>query len=748
MQWHNIPAELRQLPQWICAGPDKMPLNPRTGQAASVVDPKTWGTYEEATRSGYRYIGFVLAEWDPYTIIDLDNKEDRPCTQEQWARHQKILEAFNSYTERSASGRGYHIIIKGKLPVGGVHRDNVEAYSHGRYMVCTGDVVRDVPITDFQGLLEQMYEEMKPAPQVELDECEELMSDAEVVDMAMNAVNGHKFNDLCNGHWAKMGYPSQSEADFALLAMFAYYSKSNEQVRRLFRYSKLGERDKAMRDNKYLNRALSKIRAHEPPPVDISALASCKVGVPREVQAPPEDNDTGETSTLQGTELPPGLVGEMAYYFWQTAVRPVPDVALAAALALMGGVAGRAYNISGTGLNQYLILLAKTGVGKEGAVTGIDNLVASVRPQVPMVDQFIGPSAFASGQAVIKVLDERPCFVSVLGEFGLTLQQLSDPNATASQIVMRKVLLDLYGKSGFTKVLRSSVYSDVEKNTKIVQAPCVTLLGESTPEAFYSGLDSDMIAEGLVPRFSVIDYKGDRPPRNRNANMPPPPGLSQRFADLVAIALTMGNNNTCMNVQLSTGAQVFLDEFDAECDAAINGAGGEVEAQLWNRAHLKALKLSALLAVGVNPHQPIVDRPIAEWSVTLVRRDIDAIGGTFKRGEVGRGDIALEAHVRRVVKQLRDMKLSTAVNYGVTKEMLDAGAVPWSYLAKRTGNIGAFKRDKRGSNAALKSAVQGLVDSGELAELPLGEVFARFSFRGRLFASVSPKQKQAPTKRC
>lgn len=183
--------------------------------------------------------------------------------------------------------------------------------------------------------------------------------------------------------------------------------------------------------------------------------------------------------------LPPGLMGEVADYIYRSAVRPVKEVSLAAAIGLLAGVAGRSFNISGTGLNQYVMLLAKTGTGKEGAASGIDALFNAVSKKVPVADQFLGPRQFASGQAMVRLLTEKPCFVSVLGEFGLTLKQICDPRANGSQIELKRVLLELYSKSGHNSVLRQAVYSDNNKNVGLVNAPAVTLLGETTPEAFF-----------------------------------------------------------------------------------------------------------------------------------------------------------------------------------------------------------------------------------------------------------------------
>lgn len=720
MLLNNIPMELRALPQWVVASADKVPLNPRTGQPSSVTDPSTWASYEEALRSGMKHVGFVLTEWDPYTIIDLDNKPEKPCTVEQWKRQQKILEAFDSYTERSTSGTGYHIIVKGKIPAG-VHRDNVEIYSTSRYMVCTGDVVRNSPIAEYQELLDILYGEMKPADTAELEDFDSIIEDEDLVDMAMNAANGEKFNELCKGDWAAMGYGSQSEADFALLSILAYYTRDNDQVRRVFRMSPLGQREKAVKNDRYINFAMGKIRAQQPKMVDFDQLV-LDTPAPATKETPLINN----APTVPGVSLPPGLVGGIAQYIYQTAIRPVPEIALGAAIALTAGICGRSYNISGSGLNQYIILLAKTGAGKEGAVTGIDNLVASVRPQIPMVDQFIGPSVFASGQALIKVLDERPCFVSVLGEFGLTLQQMCDPRANGPQLMLKRVLLDLYSKSGWNKIMRSTVYSDTEKNTKMVQAPNVTILGESTPETFFQGLDPMHIAEGLIPRFSIIEYTGLRPPRNRNAGSPPSQQLAQNFTDLVTISLTTSNNGTCCNVQTDTEALLLLDQFDAKSDSMINSAGSDVEMQLWNRAHLKALKLGAVIAVGVNPHAPVVTGTIAQWSIDFVERDVTTMATRFLKGEVGTGDHRHEEDIRRVVEAYLAMSPDKREQYAVPKKMLDLPVIPFHYLRRRLRLLTAFKNDRRGTARALEDSLKDMVKADILNMIPQQQAFEKF----------------------
>lgn len=721
----NIPGELRSLPQWVSVGPNKIPINPRTGDAADPTNPHSWGTFDEA-RQLTQHVGFVLTKHDPYTIIDLDNSPNKPATPEQLARHKAILEQFESYTERSVSGNGYHIIVRGSLPAG-VRRDNVEMYSDARYMICTGDVVRDAPIEDYQHLLNGMFTQMQPHAIVDLVDVENKIGDSDLVEMATRAANGDKFLSLCRGEWQQLGYESQSEADHALLAMLAFYTPDNAQVRRLFRYSALGKRDKAQRNDKYIDRTLEKIRAKEPPRLDLSSFtqAATVPAAPKPKPKPP---------AISSIELPPGLVGEVARYIYSTNVRPVMEVALAGSLGFLAGICGRGYNVSGTGLNQYLILLAPTGSGKEGAATGIDRLVSAVQRTVPVITDFVGPAVFASGQGLIKTLDENPCFVSVLGEIGLTLQQMCDPRANGAQVALRRVLLDLYNKSGKGQVLRSSVYSDKEKNTKMVASPSLTILGEGTPETFYSNLSQEHIAEGLIPRFTIIEYRGQRPPRNRDAGASPDDGLVQRLKDLATAALSNMNNHTVCDIRIEQGALALLDQFDADMDAKINGDDSTALNHLWNRAHLKALKMGGLVAVGCNAYDPVITTDIAKWAIHFINEELTRMAKLFENGEIGQSVDRLEDDVLRFMQDYIDAPVSKRRGYKVPSTVVSLpGVVPFAYLRRRARRVARFASHRQGSTKALKDAMEALLEAGLVQQVPTHTAVAEYGVNSPLY---------------
>lgn len=180
--WANIPEELKERPQWVVSGASKAPLYLKNEKVigAKSTDPATWMSFNDAcklacdnrdlitthtdkhgiktTQQGYS-IGYMLSAEDPFTCIDLDVKDATNCTDvsqwttpEQFDRFDSIIGNFNSYTEYSRSGKGFHIWVKGNIGEGR-RREGVEVYSQERFIVCTGNTFKSEPINESSELL-------------------------------------------------------------------------------------------------------------------------------------------------------------------------------------------------------------------------------------------------------------------------------------------------------------------------------------------------------------------------------------------------------------------------------------------------------------------------------------------------------------------------------------------------------------------------------------------------------------------
>jgi hypothetical protein len=256
-RWARIPAVLRERQQWVVAGANKRPLT-ADGYAASSIDSGTWTDFDTACRAAEAkglHIGYMLHESDPFTCIDLDVKDTTP--QEHVERFQKIIGTFNSYTERSCGGKGWHVWVEGNVGKGR-KRNGVEVYSQERFIICTGDIHVDRPIAAGKELLGKLVGEMQPGSSAEI-----LLDGDDSPDwaLAMRAAEDEgELGRLFKGEW-KGRYPSQSEADLALVKLLLPHTDSFLECWRTFRLSRLGEREKASRAD-YARATLSRAAQH------------------------------------------------------------------------------------------------------------------------------------------------------------------------------------------------------------------------------------------------------------------------------------------------------------------------------------------------------------------------------------------------------------------------------------------------------------------------------------------------------
>ena len=165
MNLDNLPQEITSRRQWVCASDfSKAPMIADAVTPASSTDPDTWRGFETAVRSVesgmYDYIGFVFND-NGIVGIDIDDGYDQEGLPSPLASD--IIGVCESYTEKSKSGRGFHILLKGELPFKGKNnRNGVEIYKTARYFIMTGDVLIYDKIIDNQQAIDYIVDKYFP----------------------------------------------------------------------------------------------------------------------------------------------------------------------------------------------------------------------------------------------------------------------------------------------------------------------------------------------------------------------------------------------------------------------------------------------------------------------------------------------------------------------------------------------------------------------------------------------------------
>lgn len=268
-QYENVPNELKSLKRWVCFRIEerngeigKFPINALNGKYAKSNDSMTWSTFNTSLLGCVKWkcngIGFMLG--DGIFGVDLDNHPNKQTGELELSKEEfeKIANEFitglDSYSERSWSGNGIHIICAGKLP--GTRRKTtcVEMYEKGRFFAFTGNVVNAKPVEIREEEIKPLYEKYMPK-EVESptrNESQPIGNDVdvqEIIDKAMaNPKNGELFRLLYFGDidnaYIESGNSwfddSHSSADLAFCNLLAFWCNCDaDKMDTIFRSSGL-----------------------------------------------------------------------------------------------------------------------------------------------------------------------------------------------------------------------------------------------------------------------------------------------------------------------------------------------------------------------------------------------------------------------------------------------------------------------------------------------------------------------------
>lgn len=265
------------------ANGDKRPwgISPTSGgwMPLSTTDTRGWMTAAEAWKRAKSLgpsasVGALLTPGCGVTVVDMD---------EDYAGDQMaMVEWLDSYAETSTSGRGTHIFVQANL-AGGIRdaKQDIEVYGQERFIIVTGNVIngwdvvepRQAKIDRLVARLGGLKNAVKPtvvaaAGAASDDACREALKRVWKQD---------KVRRLWAGDWRAMGYPSQSEADMALIEALCFATDDDTVVATTFRKSGLGQRQKAQTN--YVERTVGSVRRSRDVGSEYSEMAQAIAGV-------------------------------------------------------------------------------------------------------------------------------------------------------------------------------------------------------------------------------------------------------------------------------------------------------------------------------------------------------------------------------------------------------------------------------------------------------------------------------------
>ena len=162
--YKKIPRELKEARCWVNVwNTSKVPMQSTIKRAASSTNPSTWSTFDEAVaaveQNVYDGVGYVFNDTG-IVGIDIDDGFADGFLNSLAA---DIIGHCRSYTEKSRSGRGVHILVRGELPFKGKNnRAAVEIYKSNRYFIMTGEVLIFAEIVENQSAIDYVIEKYFP----------------------------------------------------------------------------------------------------------------------------------------------------------------------------------------------------------------------------------------------------------------------------------------------------------------------------------------------------------------------------------------------------------------------------------------------------------------------------------------------------------------------------------------------------------------------------------------------------------
>jgi hypothetical protein len=622
----EVPQALASLPQWVnwrIEDGRKVPINPATGRKAKSNKPATWTSLADAQATGEQ-LGFVFATDGGLFGVDLDGCIVDGEVQ-QWAL--EVLERLPTYAELSPSGIGIKIYGRGKVPSERGKKRSVpdvrqcaeksaaiEAYDHGRFFAFTGEHWPESPheVAECQDGLDWVFAKYWPEQVRDLIVVRHPVvqctgSDLEdrarkylaTIPPAVSGNHGHNqtFRAACV---LVLGFALELEVAFRVLSWW------NQECQPPWSDAELWHKltDANQRDGE--RGWLLHGGHYEGSDVDLRALLA-------DVE-PQEVVQSRDVAEFPADCLDvPGLIGDIMAYNLATALYPQPELALAAAIALVGTITGRKVCDSyGTRTNVLILGLGLSGTGKEHA--------RKVNKEILLrsgCEKMIGSERVGSHAGIVTAVFEQPAILLQLDEIGRLLETCKDARRSPHLYACITVLMQLYTSSN--TLWKADAYADAKK-VKTIDQPHLCLYGTATPDSFWQSLSTENIGEGLMGRLMVFEGRGYETKMQRPSEEQLPTSLLEAFRwwHQFAPGGNLGGEHPAAHRVPHTADAAARYESHTQAINERRVSEDHLRAAVWSRSGEKANKLALIHACSRSGGLPSeITYEDIDWGIRL-----------------------------------------------------------------------------------------------------------------------------------
>lgn len=306
---------------------------------------------------------------------------------------------------------------------------------------------------------------------------------------------------------------------------------------------------------------------------------------------------------------PGGLVGDIASYIVDSAIKPQPLFALAAALCGVGALAGRKYQTeTKIRTNIYCLCVGASGSGKEAPRKAIKSLFEAAG-----CSAYASVEDIASDTSIMTALEQHPSQVFLLDEIGRFLRTTTNASKNSHLYNVITILLKLF--SGADQTVSGKIYADNAKKIQVVQ-PNLCLFGTTVPETLYKGLSIEHVTDGFLSRMLIFETENPRPRKKKRRNLTgnPPIEIIDQLKVLKKVKINHDPdgdidelNPNPRIVEITDTAVDILEEFDDFIYDLRNDLDSQNKIEsTYNRTGQMAEQIALIIAIGKNINDPII----------------------------------------------------------------------------------------------------------------------------------------------